>query len=464
MIAALLAAAALVNNPCEGARGPDCLFDAKAIADVSTLHLALDGEITHDGTITRVPFRYDGAPLLSGTWPHRATLFLPDSSDGASAAIYSEVTHAADGHGIPGVDFLMGRRSAELTGVPIAVIASLPPQPLTLHAEGIADLPRCLDVPIDERAFLDCANRLSFRTGDFRWSPFAQIASEYRRAIVALENLGPLLSKKRKFAPKKFATGGYSKRGMAQWLVAATETKVAAVWIGGGPFANLPAIERARIAQWGDPNGTRQLALAVYAVAQGKHYLAVSDAATFPERLKSTAITIFRGSDDEVFPFDEISTYRDTFPSIASIGFAGDARHVHRGHDFILDLPETQASWRGFVGSALGSAKPPAQIQAARDGRRIVVTVDSKTPPRLWWISGVDAIPEDEDAEFGPYPDWGKDDADLRDAAWSNVAMTSSAGHFVATLPANRPKHGAWFVDLLDANRFSSTAPARLDD
>ena len=452
-------AALLAPHACDGARGPSCLFDTKSIEDTSTLHLALDGKITHDGTITRIPFRYDGAPLLSGVWPHHAVLFIPDDAKGDSTAIYSEVTRGE--RGIPGVDFLMGRRTAELTGVPVAVLASLPPQPLVLHAKGV-DLPGCLEVPIDERAFLDCANRLSFRTGNFRWSPFAQIASEYRRSIVALENLKSLLPKKVAFAPKKFATGGYSKRGMAQWLIAASEPKVSAVWIGSGPFANLPAIEKARLAQWGDPKGARAQALAVYAMPLGKHYLEVSDAAAFPELLGKTSITIFRGTDDEIFPFDEISTYRDTFPSIASVGFAGDARHVHRGKDFILDLPETQASWRGFVAAALGGAKQPTQIRATRDGLRVTAHVDSKVPPRLWWISGVDEIPTDEDAEFGPYPAWGKDDADLRDAAWSNVAMTASNGAFVAILPEKLPAHGAWFVDLLDGNRFSSTAPAAI--
>ncbi|MBI3074393.1 MAG: hypothetical protein HYY84_19960 [Deltaproteobacteria bacterium] len=487
---------------CSGdASGPDCLFDVAAISNDATLGLALDGPIAVTSVagvmVAEVPFRFVGAPWHSQAWSHRASLFLPDPYGDAgwnAAAVYAEVNDD-DGGDRPTafVLDLFGRETAARTRVPVAVFASAPPRPSVISTDGSVEnaavklahptVAGCFDVPLDENPWKDCAWSIIDATLDWTWIPWTAIAASYLRTLHALTRLDATWRAADAgldiavFAPTRFATGGYSKRGIAQWYVAAMDAGVTAIWVGSGEWLSIQTMFQSMIDDWGDDGGLRASYVAFYGTPLGDQFRGVVDPIKWASRLAGVAVTPLRGSDDEIWPQNHLSTYASAFPRLVAPGFVGDAMHVQReSGEYILTSAESVGSWRGVV-ARLRSADAVAPFVATLDASfdlaaspiRATATAtgaDAGALVRVWWGSALDCTPPIGNV-YDTFPAWGRDDRDMRDLSWTSLTMAKDGGVYFTDLPVGRdalPRDTQLFIDLLDSDSFASTIPLRLSD
>jgi hypothetical protein len=474
---------------CAGQHGPDCLLELPLVDDTTTLGLAIDGapNTVMEGSVSvvEVPFKFTGVPWQGMTWTHRGSLFLPlpaPAGGWKSVALYSEQLDPGTDTEPLSIKEFAGRQVAAATGVPVAVIGSLPPNPVTVPTDPpstaalLADHPElasCFGTPLIESDFQSCADKLVTASRDVDWLLAPVLARGYLRTLVALRNLGTLLQTDpagvglAPFQPVSFATGGYSKRGIAQWLVGAADPSVKAIWVGAGELPDVKTYTQLKYSEWGDQSSLISPE-SFYDTPAGQDYLAQYDPLSWPERLASVKISAIRGTNDEIWPYGLMALYPAQFPTLDHIGFIADATHVFTSTGgYTLATTELLSSWGGFVGRLAGQAPAPT-VTAAIDLTAAPVTITatvagagSSPSVRLWYVDSLHCT-KPMDSQYAHFIVWGKDDADMRDVAWKSVNLTGSGGTFTGTLPvalATLPLHGQIYVDVLDGNRFASTIP-----
>jgi hypothetical protein len=483
------AAPPMATGRCAGQTGPDCLLELSLVNDTSTLGLALDGPIlmTNEGTVSlaEVPFRFQGVPWHGMTWTHRASLILPlpaPAGGWKTVAVYSEYIDPGTDVPAESIKEFAARQVAAGTGVPVVVLANVPPNPVTLDAsapEAVAvlndhpELANCFGAPLEESPFQRCTDQLVTASRDLDWMMAPILARAYLRSLLALRNLNPVLhadatgATLAAFQPDTFGTGGYSKRGMAQWFVgAAGDPTLKAIWVGSGELPDVKTYTQLKYMEWGDQSSLIA-PLSTYDTPFGMEYLAQTDPASWATRLGSVKISAIRGTDDEIWPFGLFSGYAALFPTLDHMGFIGDTAHVYTASGGLtLVTPELLAHWQGFVGSLAGKAPAPtvtATFDLTASPITVTASITGATNPvvRAWWVDKLHCT-KPADTDYAHYVVWGKDDDDMRDVGWSSMTLTGSSGTFTGTLPmgvAALPLHGQVFVDVFDGNRFASTIP-----
>jgi hypothetical protein len=304
------------------------------------------------------------------------------------------------------------------------------------------------------------------------WNLEMFLARAYLRGLVALRNLNPLIQADPAgatlgtFQPTSFISGGYSKRGIAQWFVATGDPMVKFIFVGAGEQPNLPTYTQLKFAQWGDQSSIIK-PLSYYDTDFGKSYIAQADPFAWPSHLGNVKISMFRGSNDEIWPFGLIDTYLPVLP-IDHVGFIGGASHMYGGDSgFTLADTDLLAAWYGAVGRLNGNAPAPtitATYDLTANPVKVSATVTGASPTaqvHVWWTTSINCV-KPPDSQYAHYIVWGKDDVDMRDVVWQSQTIGGSSGSYSGTLPTGvdvLPLHSQIFMDIEDTNRFASTLP-----
>ncbi len=461
------------------------------VSDPSTLALGLDGAITTmtDGNgvqIASVPFHFTSVPWHGTTWTHHATLYLPlpaPAGGWTTAAVDSEQTTEGTDVPNPLVAGLYASAVASATGVPVAIISNVPPNPLTLPGDGAdvtallaahPELSMCFGAPLDETTLQTCTDAIYQDGADTTWNLEPALARAYLRSLVALRNLEPLIqadptgSALAAFQPTSFATGGYSKRGMAQWFVAAADPSVTAIWVGSGEQPSFKMYTQLKFSEWGDQSSLIQ-PLSFWDTPFGQEAIAQIDATSWADRLAGAKISAVRGTDDEIWPFGLINTFPAMFPMLQHLGFVPDAMHLYDSDgNYTIARVELSSSWTGAVGQLAGKAAAPtvsATFDLTANPITVTATIAGQSPAatvRAWWTNGLHCT-KPMDSSYAHFIVWGKDDVDMRDVAWQSVTLSGANGTFTGTLPVGLsalPLNAQLYVDVLEENaRYVSTIP-----
>lgn len=266
----------------------------------------------------------------------------------------------------------------------------------------------------------------------------------YIRALTAFSTLEAA------YKPTKFISGGSSKRGLTQWVLAAVDNRIygflSSAYNSGNLLSFVDLVEN----DWNgmsevignDPETTRAWLLS----PNGTSYRQYFDPYEFTQSINVPFILTIGtndhlsppGAEQAFYPF--VANNDNAFDAIANVGHTMQSEHHLR-------------DWRALISRVVDTRKTP-HIAATRVVTGTDLNVDATisnaeeiVAVRLWTASDTDK--------------------DFRDAQWSSQEMVLNNGGYTATASRSANRNLAYFVEVedikLDGRSFTTTMVEMID-
>ncbi len=285
------------------------------------------------------------------TWTHPLQVLLPPKSAAPDTAVIFV-------NGVPGGSETLPQWVAD-TGVVCAVVGGIY-QP-------------CFGVGGGEQIATYSFKQYA-ATGDPNWVVMAPVVKSLVRTMDAL----CALAEKERGAPlQRFILTGFSKMGMACWLTAALDARVAGIVPVGADAVNLPAQFEVSPGLFGGMANVDSLKS-----EPGRKFLALVDPYIYRARLVAPKLVV-SGSNDEHYGLSAVSRYWDGLPGPKWNLYLDNADHTKEPNN-----PKTVRATAAFVRAvATGHALPQVAWNCTEADGRVRVQVTTTAPAqnaRLW--------------------------------------------------------------------------------
>ncbi|NLU42809.1 MAG: phenylacetic acid degradation protein [Firmicutes bacterium] len=291
---------------CESSPQTETALDRYISADDPAYTFEVVGEPVSQGFFSTITLNLVSQRWQGNLWSHNVTIYVP-----LFCRKSGPVTILVNGGARPSKDLQGLSAIAIATQLPIAILGSVPNQPL---------------YGLREDALIAHTFAKYLETGDETWPLLLPMTKSVVACMDALESY---FSSEGRFTPRGFIITGASKRGWTSWLSAAADPRVAGIMPMVYDNLNLKAQMDNQLATWGEysPQIHDYTDLSIQAELEseeGFELAQIVDPYAYLDRLQVPKLIVI-GSNDPYWPLGSINLYFDELP----------------GENYVLIMPNT---------------------------------------------------------------------------------------------------------------------------
>jgi PhoPQ-activated pathogenicity-related protein len=396
------------------------LFPAAEVTDRPSLDLKISQPVDYNPSsapnhhLKRIDLTYTSFEWAGDKWRHPAIVLLPETVrpeyKGAAVVI------AGNGSNPSGVP-VQYAEAAALMGIPAMAIAGANPGP---HYGAK-----------NEGAVMAQMQKKFMETGDPHWIGYSALARVIVRGVTAMQAVPGVQA-------DRFVITGGSKRGVASWIAAAADDRIAGAFPGAWNLANFEAVLKLQVERYGpesqaggDGPGSESPAqrLASLKTARGREYQQYLDPWMWRDRIANKQILFSVGANDPLFPPLSDSVFLPGMPKSTRILLIPNKGHGH-------DSERETIAWRMWLAHVFANRPvPEIEVTWKRDGAQIVLSATVTGGSRIRKVRAWSAS-----QERGAY----------LESRWSPTELTGKDGRDRGTLQAPDKMFTAFWIEAED--------------
>jgi len=366
--------------------------------------------------------------VTGGVWEHQLGIIVPPTILTDTALLF--ITGGSVDE-VPEAELILLAQLAEDSRSVVAVLATVPNQPLTFAGETST---RSEDA-ILAKSFDEYLTSFEDGAPDKTWPALLPMTRAAVRAMDAVQEY--LSTGNNSIIVRGFVVGGASKRGWTTWLTAAMDSRVRAIMPLVADVLDLDEQMAHHFRSYGFYSSALQdyVDLDVFDrlnTPQGQSLLSIIDPITYASKLNMPKF-IANSTGDQFFLPDSSQFYLDELPGNNQIYFAPNTDHgLSSGTLARLDEGTVNSYFAWYIGFVRGATRPSLTYQFL-DNETVVVQTDRAPSSVVLWQASNQTERDFRLQTFGPN--------------WKSSPVTGGVNNrFVVSV--DTPDNGwtAWFV------------------
>ena len=365
--------------------------------------------------------------VSGGVWEHQLGVIVPPTVLTDTALLF--IT-GGDVNSLPETELVILAQLAEDARSVVAVLATVPNQPLTFVGESAT---RSEDA-ILAKSYGEYLTAFENGAPDKTWPVLLPMTRAAVRAMDTIQEF--LASGNNSIVIRGFVVGGASKRGWTTWLTAASDERVRGIIPIVADVLNLDAQMAHHLRSYGFYSSAlddyvEEDVFDRLGTPQGQSLLGIVDPLSYIDALEMPKF-IANSTGDQFFLPDSSEFYLDQLPGDNEIYFAPNTDHgLTSGALLRLDEGTVNSIFAWYIGFVRGVTRPAFDYQFL-DNRTVIVET-SRTPTSITLWQATNQTARDFRLEtFGPN--------------WKSSVVTGANNRYVVTLPTPAQGWTAWFV------------------